>query len=347
MGLFYENKMVWRKKDTPDNWQDVDPILPYGAMGYEIGTNRFKIGDGVKRWTELGYTIEHESTPYVSFIPYLYEYNGEVDYLSQTGGFYRDGDLIIVHFDIVARVPHADKKAILAIGLGSCPQFNIMERDMSRGHIYLYGAGPINTVSCRTVYQTNVVRFKTKASSMSIGNAMEFYSDLMIMDVIDANQQLNISGAMAYFPEKTDNMIEGDIELGNAFLYKAAEKGKSYARGYRVRDSVFVEFYVEIDIRNMTSIQSDTRNISLKLSSNFPSPNANKQNSYIGNIHTLGFQQVSSYVGFNTGTTKDAREFEIYVKKFSNNESISPVKYKDIYNGQSKIIISGDFLYYL
>ena len=43
------------RNDTASNWTTVNPVLSKGEVGIEIDTNKFKIGDGVKTWTQLGY----------------------------------------------------------------------------------------------------------------------------------------------------------------------------------------------------------------------------------------------------------------------------------------------------
>jgi hypothetical protein len=43
------------RRDTQLNWGANNPILLSGEPGYETDTHRFKIGNGVKPWNELGY----------------------------------------------------------------------------------------------------------------------------------------------------------------------------------------------------------------------------------------------------------------------------------------------------
>ena len=46
----------WRR-DTASNWSSVNPILAQGEAGLETDTDKAKIGDGVKTWSELSYFI--------------------------------------------------------------------------------------------------------------------------------------------------------------------------------------------------------------------------------------------------------------------------------------------------
>ena len=43
------------RNDLAANWTSNNPILGKGQMGVEIDTKKFKFGDGVKHWNELGY----------------------------------------------------------------------------------------------------------------------------------------------------------------------------------------------------------------------------------------------------------------------------------------------------
>lgn len=43
------------KTDTEENWKTLNPILQYGQFGFESGTEKYKVGDGVLRWNALPY----------------------------------------------------------------------------------------------------------------------------------------------------------------------------------------------------------------------------------------------------------------------------------------------------
>ena len=44
------------RRDTTANWENVDPILADGEIGFDTTVNRFKVGNGVKAWSELDYS---------------------------------------------------------------------------------------------------------------------------------------------------------------------------------------------------------------------------------------------------------------------------------------------------
>lgn len=44
-----------QRVDTAANWANVNPTLLAGEIGIESGTNKFKFGDGVTKWSELHY----------------------------------------------------------------------------------------------------------------------------------------------------------------------------------------------------------------------------------------------------------------------------------------------------
>lgn len=49
------------RNDTAENWSTKHPILAKGEFGVENDTNKFKIGDGVTAWDELGYAGADET----------------------------------------------------------------------------------------------------------------------------------------------------------------------------------------------------------------------------------------------------------------------------------------------
>lgn len=48
------------RHDTAANWTAKNPVLMVGELGFEIDTNKFKIGDGVKNWNALEYAVKDE-----------------------------------------------------------------------------------------------------------------------------------------------------------------------------------------------------------------------------------------------------------------------------------------------
>lgn len=44
-----------QRRGTASTWSSANPILAPGEIGFEIDTNKFKIGDGVNRWDNLTY----------------------------------------------------------------------------------------------------------------------------------------------------------------------------------------------------------------------------------------------------------------------------------------------------
>lgn len=46
------------RRDTAANWTSVDPVLSQGEIGIETDTDKFKIGDGISKWSELDYAYQ-------------------------------------------------------------------------------------------------------------------------------------------------------------------------------------------------------------------------------------------------------------------------------------------------
>lgn len=56
------NIRIISRNDISSNWEDINPILLKGEIGIEIDTNKIKIGDGVKTWTQLDYASGGETS---------------------------------------------------------------------------------------------------------------------------------------------------------------------------------------------------------------------------------------------------------------------------------------------
>lgn len=48
---------VQYRRDTKERWEEINPILMEGEVGFEIDTHHQKIGDGVHAWNDLEYEI--------------------------------------------------------------------------------------------------------------------------------------------------------------------------------------------------------------------------------------------------------------------------------------------------
>lgn len=46
------------RRDTKANWDEVNPILAAGELGFEMDNNRLKVGNGVSSWSALPYVTE-------------------------------------------------------------------------------------------------------------------------------------------------------------------------------------------------------------------------------------------------------------------------------------------------
>lgn len=55
------------RRGTATEWSNSNPILAQGEIGFEIDTNKIKIGDGLTNWDSLSYA----NSPDVNFVPQL------------------------------------------------------------------------------------------------------------------------------------------------------------------------------------------------------------------------------------------------------------------------------------
>jgi hypothetical protein len=51
------------RRGTESEWAYENPVLLEGELGYELDSNRFKVGDGVKHWIDLPYGAEGPAGP--------------------------------------------------------------------------------------------------------------------------------------------------------------------------------------------------------------------------------------------------------------------------------------------
>jgi hypothetical protein len=71
------------RRDLASNWASTNPILSQGEPGVELDTNNMKIGDGVKAWNDLAYTVQDSG-----LTPVFVSMN---DYYSQSPRISEDG----------------------------------------------------------------------------------------------------------------------------------------------------------------------------------------------------------------------------------------------------------------
>jgi len=43
------------RRDIPEDWVTANPVLAEAEIGIELGTNKFKIGNGIDAWNDLEY----------------------------------------------------------------------------------------------------------------------------------------------------------------------------------------------------------------------------------------------------------------------------------------------------
>ncbi len=65
------------RRGTAAEWIARNPVLALGEPGYDISSKRFKIGDGVSRWTTLEYYVPGAGSPGVDELQFLEHIHSE------------------------------------------------------------------------------------------------------------------------------------------------------------------------------------------------------------------------------------------------------------------------------
>lgn len=63
------NTTIKLRRDTASRWRYANPVLAQGEPGVELDTGRFKLGDGVSRWQDLGYFVPYEESDFPDLPP--------------------------------------------------------------------------------------------------------------------------------------------------------------------------------------------------------------------------------------------------------------------------------------
>ena len=50
------NTRIILKNDSTANWTSKDPVLLKGEVGFDLDLGIFKVGDGIKKWSEITVT---------------------------------------------------------------------------------------------------------------------------------------------------------------------------------------------------------------------------------------------------------------------------------------------------
>jgi len=76
------------RKGTTAEWATSDPILMSAEPCIDISVNKFKIGDGVSRWSALPYVQNMETTNWTNtgliFPPHIHSTEDALNYLGDT-----------------------------------------------------------------------------------------------------------------------------------------------------------------------------------------------------------------------------------------------------------------------
>ncbi|ADD81003.1 tail fiber protein [Rhodococcus phage ReqiPoco6] len=88
---------IKNRRATKSQWSVANPVLAAGEIGYEIDTNKLKIGNGTSAWSSLKYFVDEEAFK-ASFTPALAPgwsqrwFGGAIRNLGASGGYWQPID---------------------------------------------------------------------------------------------------------------------------------------------------------------------------------------------------------------------------------------------------------------
>ncbi|ADD80895.1 tail fiber protein [Rhodococcus phage ReqiPepy6] len=88
---------IKNRRAPKSQWSAANPVLAAGEIGYEIDTNKLKVGDGVKTWEQLTYFVD-ENALKNNFTPALAPgwsqrwFGGAIRNLGSAGGYWQPID---------------------------------------------------------------------------------------------------------------------------------------------------------------------------------------------------------------------------------------------------------------
>jgi hypothetical protein len=72
--------VIQLRRDTAVNWTSANPVLSAGEAGYELDTNKLKVGDGTTSWSALDYLVDLDSIFNSPTLTGLTDFQGIVDF---------------------------------------------------------------------------------------------------------------------------------------------------------------------------------------------------------------------------------------------------------------------------
>ena len=91
---FVTARLTFRKGSTID-WQASDPILMAGEPSIDTSVNKLKIGDGIKRWSELSYVQNLSTSSNLWENDLSGKFPSDIDTTTEAINFVRDEQLSI------------------------------------------------------------------------------------------------------------------------------------------------------------------------------------------------------------------------------------------------------------
>lgn len=205
---------IKQRVDTAKNWKDKNPILLKGEIGFESDTKNYKIGDGIRTWTQLDY----------GGIGWATTING-AEIFNDTGNVAIGSYSHAEGYGSVALYPYSHVEGISCTVAGNAAHAGGKDSAAASNYSFAHGLGVIAQSEAQTVIGKYNVQHSEAA--FIIGNGTDS-TDLSDAVVIDWNG--NIEVATETTSESTPNTLTTKSYVDSKENYKIGDTLTTYRK---------------------------------------------------------------------------------------------------------------------
>lgn len=186
-----------QRRGTATQWTTANPVLAAGEIGFEIDTNKFKVGDGINQWGDLGYFLDETALggSFDDYIPLTQK--GAANGVATLDG---TGAIPVAQLgNLIADAPALlDTLEEIAAALGDDPNFASKVVPIVKKTTTQWNADTTPIAAGTIAYDTTTSYFK-------FGNGTDTWADLSHM--------WNGAQVSTYIGQQIDNLLNNDVQF--------------------------------------------------------------------------------------------------------------------------------------